>query len=140
VNFLTNHYSGVPSLNLPIGTNTSSTNAVQILDAPPAGEDTNSLISKQRLYNKADLIINITKRHVHQLLPEQRLVGSGVIVFTNSFAYTNSSTLAVITNKTTVTNLFTDGTTYSYTTNFHQHLRPRPLEHGHPHPFLAEYQ
>ena len=48
----------VSSLVLPIGTNNSPVAVQQILDPPPAGEDSNSSLGKQRFYNQADLIIS----------------------------------------------------------------------------------
>ncbi|HTL16419.1 MAG TPA: hypothetical protein VL793_04235, partial [Patescibacteria group bacterium] len=49
--------SGVNSLNLPVGTNTSPAAFHSIIELPPAGESPTSAMGRQRLYNKADLII-----------------------------------------------------------------------------------
>ena len=52
------HVEKVSALALPIGTNNSPAAVQQILDPPPAGEDVNSILAKQRFYNLADLIIS----------------------------------------------------------------------------------
>ena len=52
--------SGVNSLHLSLGTNTSPSAFHSIIEIPPAGESTNSTFGRQRLYNKADLIVLIS--------------------------------------------------------------------------------
>jgi len=52
--------SGVNSLNLPLGTNTSPTAFHSIIELPPVGESPTSIMGRQRLYNKADLIILVS--------------------------------------------------------------------------------
>ena len=52
------HVEKVSALALPIGTNNSPVAIQQILDPPPAGEDVNSSLGKQRFYNLAALIIS----------------------------------------------------------------------------------
>ena len=52
--------SGVSSLNLPIGTDNSPANVRKVIEVPPTGEDVTSNLGKQRLYNKADLIVTVT--------------------------------------------------------------------------------
>jgi hypothetical protein len=52
--------SGVNSLNLALGTNTSLTDLHSIIEVPPAGESPTSATGRQRLYNKADLIILVS--------------------------------------------------------------------------------
>jgi hypothetical protein len=51
---------GDSSLSLPIGLSNSPSAIVQILDAPPLGEDPRSLFGRQRYHNKADLVITTT--------------------------------------------------------------------------------
>jgi len=51
---------GDSSLTLPIGLSNSPSAVVQILDAPPLGEDPRSTFGRQRYHNKADLIITTT--------------------------------------------------------------------------------
>jgi hypothetical protein len=58
------HSGGQTSLNLPIGTNSTSTNVEQILQMPPAGESVNSAMGSQRMYNKADLLILVSNSGV----------------------------------------------------------------------------
>jgi hypothetical protein len=54
----------VNTLNLPIGTNNSSSVVHGIIEIPPAGEATNSLTGLQRYYNKADLIVLVSNNTV----------------------------------------------------------------------------
>ena len=57
------HDGGLSTLNLPIGTNSSGSNAYvgvrAVVEAPPVGESTTSAIGQQRLYNKADVIVTV---------------------------------------------------------------------------------
>jgi len=48
---------GISSLTLPVGTDNNPSNVVKILDAPPADEDPNSELGRQRFYNKVNLIV-----------------------------------------------------------------------------------
>jgi hypothetical protein len=54
----------VTSFILPMGTNSNPSVLHKILEVPPVGESSTSLIGKQRYYNKADLIIRITTNGV----------------------------------------------------------------------------
>jgi hypothetical protein len=56
--------SGINSLNLPLGTDNSPTAVRQILERPPVSEPPDSTLGRERLYNKADLIIKIYDDHV----------------------------------------------------------------------------
>jgi hypothetical protein len=58
--FQGSYESGVNSLNLPLGTNTTPAGFHSIIEIPPAGESINSTMGRQRLYNKADLIILVS--------------------------------------------------------------------------------
>jgi len=58
------HDGGTSSLNLPIGTNSTTTNVNQILQLPPAGESITSALGSQRMYNKADLLILVSNSSV----------------------------------------------------------------------------
>jgi len=51
---------GVSPLLLPIGTNKPAGGLRFLLEPPPAGEDMDSLLGRQRYYNKADLILVLT--------------------------------------------------------------------------------
>jgi hypothetical protein len=64
VTFQKEHDSGVASLNLPIGTNNSPAAVRAILEVPPVSEDPNSIIGKQRFYNKSDLIVLVSNSTV----------------------------------------------------------------------------
>ena len=59
VTYLARHQDHVSTLNLPIGTNSDPTSIHSLIEVPPVLEDPNSLMGKERYYNKADLIITI---------------------------------------------------------------------------------
>jgi hypothetical protein len=52
--------AGVNSLRLPLGTNTTTSARRSIIEIPDASESRTSVLGKQRLYNKADLIILVS--------------------------------------------------------------------------------
>src|ERR1043166_2719253 len=58
------HDGGVRSFLLPIGTNNNSAALHSIIEIPPAGESTNSLMGRQRYFNNADLIILVSNNTV----------------------------------------------------------------------------
>jgi len=60
VNYRADRESGLNTLNLPIGTNASPNELRRILEAPPGSESSTSLLAKERLYNKADLIVVVS--------------------------------------------------------------------------------
>jgi hypothetical protein len=61
ITFQGEHDARVSALNLPIGTNASSPEAVrQVVEIPPAGESPTSPMGKERFYNKADLVILVS--------------------------------------------------------------------------------
>jgi hypothetical protein len=53
------HDGGVNSLNLPIGEDNRPSAVRQIVEKPPTEESPESLIGKERFYNKADLIVQV---------------------------------------------------------------------------------
>ena len=55
-----NKLENVSALVLPIGTNNSPAAVQAILDPPPSGEDPDSSLGRQRIYNQSDLIISNT--------------------------------------------------------------------------------
>jgi hypothetical protein len=57
--FNAEHDGGVNSLNMPLGTNNSPAAIHAIIEKPPNGESPNSVMGQQRLYNQADLIIEV---------------------------------------------------------------------------------
>jgi hypothetical protein len=57
INFHGEHAARVSSLTLPIGTNNSPEAVHSVVEIPPTGESPNSLVGKQRYYNKADLVL-----------------------------------------------------------------------------------
>jgi hypothetical protein len=58
------HDSKVPTLNLPIGTNTSSEAVRAVIEVPPSLEDPYSSIGQERYYNKAELIILVQDTNI----------------------------------------------------------------------------
>ncbi|MGZ8919887.1 MAG: hypothetical protein ACXW3L_02775 [Limisphaerales bacterium] len=60
VNFQGEHDARVSALTLPIGTNNSPSAVRAIIDIPPSAESPNSLLGKQRYYNKSDLVIVVS--------------------------------------------------------------------------------
>ncbi|MHB8523002.1 MAG: hypothetical protein ACYDH9_19910 [Limisphaerales bacterium] len=64
VAFQAAHDAAVSSLTLPIGTNNSPAAVHAVIEVPPASEDPNSTMGKQRYYNKADLIILVSNNVV----------------------------------------------------------------------------
>jgi len=54
----------VNTLNLPLGTSNSSSVLHGLIEIPPTGESTNSLMGMQRYYNKADLIVLVSNNTV----------------------------------------------------------------------------
>jgi hypothetical protein len=54
----------VNTLNLPLGTSNTSSILHGLVEIPPAGESTNSLMGMQRYYNKADLIVLVSNNTV----------------------------------------------------------------------------
>jgi len=54
------HDGGVNSLNLPLGVDNTPAAAHSIIEIPPVGELPTSQLGSQRLFNKADLIVQVT--------------------------------------------------------------------------------
>lgn len=76
------HDAGVSSLNLPIGTNNTPVGVRQIVEIPPPNESPDSLMGKERYYNKADLILLVRDNGV-LALSGVRVDGSRNIIHTN---------------------------------------------------------
>ena len=51
-------------LTLPIGTNNTAAAVREVLQPPPAGEDINTAMGRERYYNKAELVIQVTETNV----------------------------------------------------------------------------
>ncbi|MCX8156225.1 MAG: hypothetical protein N3J91_07245 [Verrucomicrobiae bacterium] len=88
------HDSGVSSLNLPIGTNNSPEAVRAILEVPPTGEDPNSLMGKQRFYNKADLILTVSDTVITNITGVTSNRVGGVWQFTTNYSFTTNIILA----------------------------------------------
>ncbi|SPE59209.1 conserved exported hypothetical protein [Verrucomicrobia bacterium] len=56
--------TNVQALELPIGSNTSPSAVVQIIQPPPTGEDPTSQVGQQRYYNKAQVVLLITNSQI----------------------------------------------------------------------------
>jgi hypothetical protein len=54
----------VAALTLPIGTNNTAAAVRAIIEVPPASESLTSAMGQQRLYNKADIVINVTNNAI----------------------------------------------------------------------------
>jgi hypothetical protein len=50
----------VPALTLPLGATNTPTAVREIIEPPPAGEDPNSPMGRQRYYNQADMLLVVT--------------------------------------------------------------------------------
>lgn len=58
------HDSKVPTLNLPIGTNTSAEAVRAVIEVPSSLEDPYSSIGQERYYNKAELVIRVQDTNI----------------------------------------------------------------------------
>ena len=70
--FEAEHDSGVPSLNLPIGTNNTPVGVRQIVEIPPPFESPDSPMGRQRYFNKADLILLVQNTGVQAFVGATR--------------------------------------------------------------------
>jgi hypothetical protein len=93
ITFNAEHDGGVNSLNMPLGTNNSPAAVHAIIEKPPTGESPNSVMGQQRLYNQADLIIEVYDNKV-DVNSGGAINGSGSTVLwtaASAFINTNSS-------------------------------------------------
>jgi hypothetical protein len=58
------HDGGVAALTLPVGTNNSAEAVHAVIEVPPSTEDPNSIMGRQRYYNKSDLVILVSNSTV----------------------------------------------------------------------------
>jgi hypothetical protein len=58
------HTGGHSQMTLPIGTNNTAAAVREVLQPPPSGEDINSAMGRERYYNKAELVIQVTDTNV----------------------------------------------------------------------------
>ena len=56
--------TGVPTLNLPIGTNNTPAAVREIVNIPPVGESAGSLMGQQRYHNKASIVVLVSNTTV----------------------------------------------------------------------------
>jgi hypothetical protein len=104
VKYDADHDAGVASLNLPIGTNNTPAAVRQILEVPPAGEDPNSPMGKQRFFNKADLVLTVSDTVVTNISGYVSNKVSGVWKITGTnYAYNTNIILTAKNNPNAVT-------------------------------------
>ncbi len=94
------HDGGTSTLNLPIGTNGTSTNVYQILQIPPAGESASSPLGTNRIYNKADLVLLVSNSAPWVVSSNTTVLAQGGPFFGGGVNLSN-----VWTNFMTVTNI-----------------------------------
>jgi hypothetical protein len=58
------HTGGHSQMTLPIGTNNTAAAVREVLQVPPGAEDINSAMGRERYYNKAELVIQVTDTNV----------------------------------------------------------------------------
>jgi hypothetical protein len=107
-------YNGSPgystnaqTLTLPIGTNNSTSGIGEIINMPPAGEDSHSAIGLPRYYNKAEVVLLISNSVVAATLKTSADDPAPVTI---TAPYSSTNYLLVTTNFPflTLTNTFTD--------------------------------
>jgi hypothetical protein len=100
IDFIAGSMADVNPLNLPVGTNTSgsttnvgsSVNA--ILQVPPPGENPNSAVGTNRLYNQVDMIISISNNNVITVTSGVGVNNAATVISNNqwsSFISTNGA-------------------------------------------------
>ena len=79
--------TGVPTLNLPIGTNNTPAAVREIVNLPPVGESASSLIGQQRYHNKAAVVILVSNTTVTLTVKDQgALTGTTTNINFNSWS------------------------------------------------------
>ncbi|MEI7730195.1 MAG: hypothetical protein WCO56_11525 [Verrucomicrobiota bacterium] len=102
----------VTSLNLPIGTNNTSEAVRALLDPPPTGEDSTSLMGQQRYYNKSDLILRVTDNiQINYSYATNYTYTSNKV---GSVWKCTSTNTTIVTNSTSITNVLISGTSGLY--------------------------
>ena len=98
--------TNVPVTTLPIGTNIAGTLHAMI-DQPPGGEDVNSAVGKQRLFNEANIVLLVSNTTAQVVIRQVR--GAANDPSPTILTFTNLSTSYLSTNLPwLVTNSFTD--------------------------------
>jgi hypothetical protein len=78
---------GVPTLNLPIGTNNTPAAVRQIINIPPAGEPVNSPMGMERYYNKAAVVLLVSNTSITYIVKDKN-TGSGTV---SNIAYNSAA-------------------------------------------------
>ena len=107
------HDGGTSTLNLPIGTNNSSSNIYAVLQMPPAGESATSAMGSNRFYNMADTILLISNTTVTAMSGASNGVQTATIptniwqnfLNTNTYFYNAREGLTVQADMINVSNL-----------------------------------
>jgi hypothetical protein len=81
---------GVPTLQLPIGTNNTPAAVREIINMPPSGEPANSLMGEQRFYNKASIALLVSNTSVTMIVKDY----GDITGTTTNIAYNSSSPTA----------------------------------------------
>ena len=82
--------TGVPTLNLPIGTNNTAAAVREIINLPPVGEAAGSLMGQQRYHNKASIVILVSNTTVTLTVKSQGAL-TGTTTNYNFNSVTNGS-------------------------------------------------
>jgi len=96
--------TNVPVLALPIGTNNTPEAVREIINLPPAGEDVNSPMGKQRYFNKASVVLLVSNATVRAVIKNAPDDAAPAVLS----ASTNAADLAAKFPFLSVTNTFTD--------------------------------
>ena len=103
--------TGVPTLNLPIGTNNTAASVREIINMPPVGEAASSLMGQQRYHNKAAVVILVSNLTVTLMVKDKdSLTGTSTNYpyISGSPSTTNNALLAQVLPFLKLTNSFTD--------------------------------
>ena len=100
------YVQGVPTTSLPIGTNIA-VSLHALIDQPPTGEDVNSSLGKQRLFNEANIVLLVSNTTAQVIIRDSTAANDAS---PKLLTYTNLSSSYLATNGLPwlVTNSFTD--------------------------------
>ena len=84
------YVTNMPVLSLPIGTNMDAASVRELLNMPPAGEAVDSLMGKERFYNKAGLVLLVSNTSVTAIIKDAADDSTPAVISST----TNSSALS----------------------------------------------
>ncbi len=107
---------GVPTLNLPIGTNNTAAAVREIIKMPPAGEAASSAMGQQRYFDKAAVVILVSNTTVTLTVKSMGTLGTGTDGTSTTYDFNSTtngsslqrSNLAVVMPFLNLTNTFYD--------------------------------